>query len=58
MVSFDVTDNMPGRESGSGVVQMMFELIAEKGGGVHQETTEVFLFLPPKTYLPVVLRDY
>jgi hypothetical protein len=56
-VAFDVADSIPGA-SGSGVVQMVFELTAQQGGGLRRETFEIFLFLPPKVYLPLVFKNY
>ena len=57
VVAFDVADYIPGA-SGPGVVQMTFELTAQQGGGLRRETFEIFLFLPPKVYLPLVFKNY
>lgn len=57
LIAFDVADYIPGA-SGAGVVQMVFELTAQQDGGLRRETFEIFLFLPPKVYLPLVFKNY
>ncbi|MCS7220996.1 MAG: hypothetical protein RML36_02400 [Anaerolineae bacterium] len=54
-VAFDVANALPGAP-GPGVVQMVFELTALQGEGSRRETVEIFLFLPPKVYLPLIFR--
>jgi len=58
VVTFDMADHIPGQTPGAGVVQVVFELEADQGGGVRRQTIEMYLFLPPKLYLPMVLRQY
>ncbi len=56
-VSFAVARRMPGNAWSTGVILMVLELTGERGGETYQDTIEVALLMPPKTYLPAVIKE-
>ena len=58
LISFDLIDDLTGPKGGAGVVQLVFEITAIQAGGMRRESIEVYLFLPPRLFLPIVLKNH
>ena len=58
MIDLDLIDDLAGPQGGAGAIQLVFEFWANQVGGPRRELIEVYLFLPPRLFLPLILNNY